>query len=330
MSVQEAKLRAIADAIREKDGSTEPIPASTFPERIRAIPTGGGLPEDVFTISVKADPPEGGTVSGGGVASQGMTVTVRAEKKHGYGFSGWFENGERVSEEAEYTFPVSKSRELTAEIRKVTSHDLPEGYTELEYVEATGKQYFKWNVYARGYQIVAMEVEPPAKTGTYALWGATASKVGWYLYYYYYHNSTSGDVTQKLQSGLGVSANSCVEISSIDISEKRTYIKQDKINKVLTINDETFAIKAEDSSSLIYATLFANAYTSTSNQQSFSNFFTGKIYSMEVSTKSDGTINHHYIPCIQDSSGIAGFYNILSNTFYRSASGTDFIAGPAI
>lgn len=42
MSIQETKLKAIADAIREKDGTTEPIPANTFPERIRAIPSGGG------------------------------------------------------------------------------------------------------------------------------------------------------------------------------------------------------------------------------------------------------------------------------------------------
>lgn len=42
MSVQENKLKAIADAIREKDGTTAPIPANDFPARIRAIPSGGG------------------------------------------------------------------------------------------------------------------------------------------------------------------------------------------------------------------------------------------------------------------------------------------------
>lgn len=47
MSIQEEKLQAIADAIREKDGTTEPIPAKDFAERIRAIPSGkppGRLP----------------------------------------------------------------------------------------------------------------------------------------------------------------------------------------------------------------------------------------------------------------------------------------------
>jgi len=40
LSTQEEKLKAIADAIREKDGTTDPIPANSFPERIRAISGG--------------------------------------------------------------------------------------------------------------------------------------------------------------------------------------------------------------------------------------------------------------------------------------------------
>ena len=40
MSVQETNLKSIADAIRAKEGSTDPIKASTFPERIAAIQTG--------------------------------------------------------------------------------------------------------------------------------------------------------------------------------------------------------------------------------------------------------------------------------------------------
>lgn len=39
MSVQGDYLQDIADAIREKDGSTDPIPAAEFAERVRGIPT---------------------------------------------------------------------------------------------------------------------------------------------------------------------------------------------------------------------------------------------------------------------------------------------------
>lgn len=40
MSTQGDKLKAIADAIRAKDGSSDPIPANDFPARIAAIQTG--------------------------------------------------------------------------------------------------------------------------------------------------------------------------------------------------------------------------------------------------------------------------------------------------
>ncbi len=40
MSVQETYLRGIADAIREKEGTSEAIPANTFADRVRAIPSG--------------------------------------------------------------------------------------------------------------------------------------------------------------------------------------------------------------------------------------------------------------------------------------------------
>lgn len=41
MSTQEGKLKAIADAIRQKEGTTEPIPADSFASRILALEAGG-------------------------------------------------------------------------------------------------------------------------------------------------------------------------------------------------------------------------------------------------------------------------------------------------
>jgi len=43
----------IADAIREKDETTDPIVADTFPSRIRAIPSGGGT-EAITAINLTA------------------------------------------------------------------------------------------------------------------------------------------------------------------------------------------------------------------------------------------------------------------------------------
>ena len=117
MSIQESKLREIADAIREKDGTKEPIAANDFPARIRAIEAGGGsLPDNVRTITLSAEPPEGGTVSGGGVASDAMMVTVSAEANgdSNYVFDGWKENGAIVGNDPLYTFLVSADHSLVA------------------------------------------------------------------------------------------------------------------------------------------------------------------------------------------------------------------------
>lgn len=54
MSIQERNLRAIADAIREKDGTADPIPASGFAARIRAL-GGGGNAGDGSGITVLDD-----------------------------------------------------------------------------------------------------------------------------------------------------------------------------------------------------------------------------------------------------------------------------------
>lgn len=53
MSIQERNLRAIADAIREKEGTADPIPASGFAARIRAL--GGGNAGDGSGITVLDD-----------------------------------------------------------------------------------------------------------------------------------------------------------------------------------------------------------------------------------------------------------------------------------
>ena len=50
-----ALLGDIADAIREKDETTDPIVADNFPSRIRAIPSGGGTDgvQECFDIGLE-------------------------------------------------------------------------------------------------------------------------------------------------------------------------------------------------------------------------------------------------------------------------------------
>ena len=85
----------------------------------------------VCTITVSANPTEGGTVSGDGNYLEGISCTVHASANAGYDFFAWKENGNIVSTEADYTFVVNASRNLVAyfdaRIVKVSIAVDPEG-----------------------------------------------------------------------------------------------------------------------------------------------------------------------------------------------------------
>ena len=73
----------------------------------------GGAPQS-FTITVSANPTNGGTVTGGGPYNQGDSCTVSAMAANGYSFTNWTENGNVVSTNRNYTFTVTGNRTLVA------------------------------------------------------------------------------------------------------------------------------------------------------------------------------------------------------------------------
>ena len=66
------------------------------------------------TISVTANPEEGGTVTGGGTFEANQICTVTATAFEGYVFGIWTLNGVVVSSSAEYTFQVAGDMDLVA------------------------------------------------------------------------------------------------------------------------------------------------------------------------------------------------------------------------
>ena len=74
-----------------------------------------GAPSGSYTVTVTANPTEGGTVSGGGSSYyQGQSCTVTATPNAGYVFNNWTVNGTVVSTDATYTFPVQGDMTLEA------------------------------------------------------------------------------------------------------------------------------------------------------------------------------------------------------------------------
>ena len=73
----------------------------------------GSAPQS-YTITVSANPTNGGTATGGGSFNQGTSCTVSATANAGYTFTNWTENGNVVSSNANYTFTVNSNRTLVA------------------------------------------------------------------------------------------------------------------------------------------------------------------------------------------------------------------------
>ena len=67
-----------------------------------------------YEVSVEAQPEEGGTVAGTGIYDYGTTVIVSATPNEHFEFVNWTEDGVMVSNSAEYTFTVNRSRHLVA------------------------------------------------------------------------------------------------------------------------------------------------------------------------------------------------------------------------
>ena len=70
---------------------------------------------NTYNINVSANPSNGGTVTGGGTYNQGASCTVSATAATDYRFTRWTENGNQVSTQADYNFPVNSNRNLVAD-----------------------------------------------------------------------------------------------------------------------------------------------------------------------------------------------------------------------
>lgn len=86
------------------NGETAPSPTPPEP------PT----PEVKYTVTASIDPAGSGTVTGAGQYQEGASVTIKAEPAEEYEFTAWQENGQTVSEDAEYTFTITGNRALVA------------------------------------------------------------------------------------------------------------------------------------------------------------------------------------------------------------------------
>ncbi|MDE5704102.1 MAG: InlB B-repeat-containing protein, partial [Bacteroidales bacterium] len=76
-----------------------------------------------YTVTLKAEPADGGTVEGGGEFTEGADATVKATPKEGFRFVAWKEGETEVSTSTVYSFVVSKDVTLTAVFAEGTANE---------------------------------------------------------------------------------------------------------------------------------------------------------------------------------------------------------------
>lgn len=101
-----------ADVADAYDGNK--IDASIHQDVVLTAKWEKNAPEKLNAVTTAADPAEGGTTSGDGNYALGTNVTVTATPNENYQFAGWYENGEKVSDNMEYSFAVTGDHVLTA------------------------------------------------------------------------------------------------------------------------------------------------------------------------------------------------------------------------
>ena len=185
---------------------------------------------------------------------------------------------------------------------------LPEGYTELEYIESSGKQYidtgFKPNQNTR--IIADMKLED--KTSTSVLFGSRVSVSS--LRYEFL--SASGLFYSPYNTSAGSTMTATLDKIIIDKNKNVTSVNN---NIFSTFSTSTFQCNWN-----LY--LFAVNNNGVATLQSHAKLYSCKIYDNDI-------LIRNFISC-KNLSGTIGLYDTVNSQFYQNAGAGTFIAGPEI
>ena len=146
---------------------------------------GGGEQPEYFTISISANPVNGGEVWGGGRFTEGQSCFVEALPKSVYTFINWTdENGNLVSTDVIYTFTVECNLNLVANF----SHNI---IGEHEYVDLGLPSGLLWAACNVG-------SNSPEGFGDYFAWGETEKKDSYEVANYKYAAEGSDELHPQL------------------------------------------------------------------------------------------------------------------------------------
>lgn len=300
MSVQGTHLTVIADAIREKEGTALPIPADAFAERILALPFGEEATEEVLPAAP-------------GIAEQLARTAEEIQEAQLSRISAAI----RAKEGSSGTIPASQfaARILALPERKASR--LPEGYTEVEYIDIHGNAGFSLGMTinpATFRMVLDLSVYPNEKSGEYLL---ICNKNGEQKTWIYRKSASSVGYMLRLAS-----SDAFVSVSFPE--NKRTILDLNWQEKTFTVDGITKPLE-----NVSYTTGTAFLFYSTTGGGGWP-ALPCKLYAAQI--YKSGVLQKELVPCVQESTGLAGLYDMNSNLFRTkgSANTGTITAGPAV
>jgi len=315
LSTQEERFAQIAAAIREKDGSTEPIKALDFAARILAIPTGGGAAAGfavplVVTVdtsaevtAVNGDITVSGTTDADNIARLILTApgiwTVTAKQ-----------GDKEKSEEIEVIDGYASLISLLGR--------LPAGYTELEYIHWEGNcTSFELLETVNCYTDKLLLVIYPESYGTSSQYlMAFLTAVGSTNYFISLSANTNGNLRYSVNKTASVE-------STVPIINVLLTCDLDFKSNTYTVNGTTLSgVRANRN--------LGNGYKNL-GCRSLSTSFSAKAKFYHLTHYRDGEIIHEYVPCM-NSDGVCGIFDVNTETFIKNThpTPTAVTTGPAV
>lgn len=188
---------------------------------------------------------------------------------------------------------------------------LPSGYTQLEYIQSSGTQYINTSFVPNFETRIVMDCQVISYPSNASFFGARVASAG---------NDITSNTLVIMADGYVRSDYYGSSVSNSSIPSGRITI--DRSSNVTTFGSTTLRNTTSNRSSQDALYLFATNTNGSSSLPGRIRLYSCKIYDGE-------TLTRDYIPS-RNSSGSAGLYDIVNNTFYSNQGSGTFTGGPIV
>lgn len=201
------------------------------------------------------------------------------------------------------------------QIPNPVSHGLPDGYTELEYIESTGTQYINSNRYVVANDVVKIKMNFTSVISDDHYFGCSdVSSSG---------RARFGNYAGKWIYQVGENIlNSGIPLANVDYN---VVMNMGSSKQTLTINDSLIGETNNSFTKSAKVAYILALYNYNGNAELMAH---AKLYNLEWI--SGGEIVMNLVPCKRNSDGAIGMYDLVTNSFFANSGTGTFTAGVEI